>query len=56
MRLLVDYVRGRPGAKELLVSYIDHEEGPAGFYRKLGFTETGEVEDNEVIMRLNLGE
>jgi diamine N-acetyltransferase len=54
VRLLVNYVRGRPGAKELLVSYIDHEEGPAEFYRGLGFTETGEVEDNEVIMRLDL--
>lgn len=51
---VVDYVKTRPGAKELLLGYIDHEQGPAEFYRGLGFQETGEVDDGEVIMRLNL--
>jgi diamine N-acetyltransferase len=54
VHLLVDYVRSRPNATELLVSYIDHEEGPAAFYRGLGFIETGEVEEDEVVMRLDL--
>lgn len=54
--LLVDYVKTRPGATELLLGYIDHEQGPGEFYRRLGFTETGEVEDGEVIMRLDLSE
>ena len=52
--LLVDYVKSRPGAKELLLGYIDHPQGPAEFYRGLGFTETGKVEDGEVEMRLAL--
>ncbi len=52
--LLIDYVRTRPGANELLVSYIDHEEGPAAFYRGLGFVETGEIDEGEVVMRLDL--
>lgn len=52
--LLVDHVRARPGARELRLSYIDHDEGPAAFYRGLGFLETGEVEEGEVVMRLAL--
>lgn len=51
---VIDYVKTRPGAKELLLGYIPHEQGPAEFYRGLGFSETGEVEDGEVEMRLTL--
>lgn len=54
IELLIDYVKSRPGAKELRVSYIDHEEGPGAFYRGLGFRETGEVDGNEVMMRMAL--
>ena len=54
VKAVIEYVKTRPGATELGVSYIDHEEGPAGFYRRLGFRETGEVEEGEVIMRLDL--
>ena len=53
---LIDYVKSRPNATELFVSYIDHEDGPAAFYRGLGFRETGEVEENEIMMRLDLQE
>jgi diamine N-acetyltransferase len=52
--LLVDYVRTRPGATELLVSYHPGEGSPRDFYRKLGFEETGRVEDGEVVLRLPL--
>lgn len=51
---LVDYVKSRPGARELFVSYIDHEAGPGGFYRGLGFKETGEVDEGEVEMKMDL--
>ena len=54
VKQVIEYVRTRPGATELRLSYIDHEEGPAGFYRQLGFVETGEVDEGEVIMRLDL--
>ena len=50
MELLFEYVRTRPGAKEILVSYRPGDEGPQGFYEKLDFTPTGEVE----VMRRNL--
>jgi len=52
--LLVEHVKSRPGASELLLGYVDHPQGPAEFYRGLGFTETGKIEDGEVEMRLAL--
>jgi diamine N-acetyltransferase len=43
------------GATELLTSYVPAEDGPAGFYAKLGFTPTGDVDpDGEVVARLPL--
>jgi diamine N-acetyltransferase len=57
VELLLDYVRTRPGATELLTSYLPGGDGPAGFYAKLGFTPTGNVdEDGEVEVRLPLGQ
>ena len=52
--LLFDYVRTRPGAKEILVSYVPGDAGPQGFYEKLGFIPTGEMEGKEVVMRRDL--
>lgn len=52
--LVVDHVRGRPGARELLSSYVPGDEGPAGFYRAYGFAETGELDGVEVVIRLVL--
>ncbi len=43
LALLFDYVRTRPGAKEILVSYRPGDAGPQGFYEKLGFVPTGEM-------------
>lgn len=54
IELLVDYVRTRPEATELLVSYEQGEGGPEPFYRKLGFEPTGEVIDGEMVARLVL--
>jgi uncharacterized protein (DUF849 family) len=43
------------GATELLTSYAPGDGGPGGFYRRLGFVPTGELdEEGEVIMRLSL--
>ncbi len=52
--LLLDYVRTRPGACELLTSCGEGEGSPEGFYTCLGFERTGEVEDDEVVLRLPL--
>jgi len=43
------------GATELLTSYVPEDGGPAGFYQRLGFVLTGELDSNgEVIVRLAL--
>ncbi len=49
-----DTVTGICLLSELLLGYIDHEEGPGEFYRGLGFVETGEIDEGEIIMRLAL--
>jgi diamine N-acetyltransferase len=55
LRQVVDHVRTRPGAAELGTSYVDAPGGPGGFYRRLGFVPTGEVdEDGEIEMVLRL--
>jgi diamine N-acetyltransferase len=54
MELLMEYVRSRPGGKELLLSCVPGESGPSGFYEKLGFTPTGEMEEDEIVMRREL--
>jgi diamine N-acetyltransferase len=52
--LLVDYVKTRPNATELLLSYVPQEGGPKGFYESLGFVHTGKEHDGELEMRLVL--
>jgi diamine N-acetyltransferase len=52
--LLLDYVRTRPGAKELLTSCVEREASPEGFYRRLGFERNGQMYGDEVGLRLEL--
>jgi len=52
--LVVDRVRGLPGATELRTSYVPGEAGPREFYLRYGFEETGEVEEGEHVVRLAL--
>jgi diamine N-acetyltransferase len=50
--LTIEYVKTRPGAKVLLTSCVLGEGSPEEFYLKMGFTPTGEIdEDGEVIMQ-----
>ena len=42
------------GVTELLTSYVPGEGTPEPFYRRYGFVPTGEVEDGEVVLRLDL--
>jgi diamine N-acetyltransferase len=43
------------GATELLTSYVPDDGGPAGFYQRLGFVPTGDLDSNgEIIVRLPL--
>lgn len=52
--LVVDHVRERPGATELLSSYVPGDDGPGAFYRRYGFVETGELDEGEAVIRLAL--
>ena len=54
LELLIEHVRTRPGATELLTSVHQAEGGPQGFYESMGFTLTGEYEEGEAVMRLHL--
>jgi len=54
MDLLIDYVRSRPGARELRLSCHPGEEGPEPFYRHYGFALTGRMLESEAEMRIDL--
>lgn len=51
---MIEYVKGRPGATEFLTSCGQGEGSPQGFYERLGFEATGEIDEGEVILRLRL--
>jgi len=54
LELLVEHVRTLPGASELETSCVPGPGSPIGFYRALGFEETGRVEEGETVLRLPL--
>lgn len=54
LRQVIDYVRTRPGATELLTSVVPGDGTPGPFYEGLGFSYTGEEDEGELIMRLSL--
>jgi SAM-dependent methyltransferase/RimJ/RimL family protein N-acetyltransferase len=54
MALLIEHVRGLPGARELQTSCVPDEDGPLEFYRGLGFEQTGDVHAGELVLRLTL--
>ena len=54
LQLVIDHVRARPNATELVTSVVQAEGGPQGFYEGLGFELTGAYEEGEALMRLRL--
>ena len=44
----------RRGGRELNTSYVPGDGSPEGFYERLGFTPTGEMDGDEVVIRLSL--
>jgi diamine N-acetyltransferase len=48
-------VRGRPGADALYTSAVPEPGSPQPFYKRYGFVATGEIVDDEVVLRLDLG-
>jgi GNAT superfamily N-acetyltransferase len=54
MRQIVDIVRAE-GGTELLTSFVPGDDGPWGFYTRLGFVPTGDVDEaGEIVVRLAL--
>jgi len=52
---IIEYVRTRPDAEDLLTSVVPGEEGsPMGFYLGLGFIDTGVDHEGERVLRLPL--
>jgi diamine N-acetyltransferase len=51
---LVEHVRTRPRADTLGVSCVGGEGSPCPFYERFGFVPTGEVDDGEIVLRLDL--
>lgn len=54
LELLVEYVRTRPNATEIIVGSVPGEGSPQAFYEAFGFVDTGEVKGGEVILKLEL--
>ena len=53
LRVLIDRYRAE-GCAALTTSWADVPGGPEPFYRGLGFVPTGELDDEEVVGRLEL--
>lgn len=54
VRQVIDLVRAE-GAAELLTSFVPGDGGPGGFYAKLGFIPTGELDpEGEILLRRTL--
>jgi len=54
METVIEHVRRQPNATRLTLSFVPDPNGPEGFYAKLGFVRTGEVDDGEVVAALAL--
>lgn len=50
--LCVEYMRTRPNSEALLTSVVPEPGSPLPFYLKYGFVETGDIVDDELVLRL----
>jgi diamine N-acetyltransferase len=55
LALVVDLIRA-DGATELLTSYQPGDGEPWPFYQRVGFVPTGEIDDGEIVLRLDLSD
>ena len=51
---MVDLLREYPGADALFTSAVSGRATPASFYEHYGFVRTGEIFDDEIVLRLDL--
>ena len=50
--LLINHVKTLPGATTLYTSCVSGEGSPGAFYEKQGFVYTGDVDEGELVMKL----
>lgn len=53
--LAVEHVRTL-GAREFFTSWVPSDTGPEPFYLQYGFVPTGDIEDDEIVARLDLSD
>ena len=54
MELLIELIRSEPTSTEFTLHVMDLPHSARAFYESLGFEATGEVEEGEIVMRLEL--
>jgi N-acetyltransferase len=54
LRHVIERARTMPGIKSVSLSYVMAEGSAKPFYEKLGFRDTGKIDEGEMEMRLNL--
>lgn len=54
LELVIDRIRGLPNAELLKTSYVPGEGSPGDFYHRMGFVDTGEEEEGELVTALVL--
>ena len=54
MELVIEHTRQQPNVTELYLSYVPGQGSPEGFYKSLGFVDTGVVQDGETEAVLQL--
>jgi diamine N-acetyltransferase len=56
MLQVIEHVRRQGRFERLTISYVPGEGSPAPLYLSLGFRPTGEMDEDEIVMALPLGE
>ena len=54
IRLLIEHARTLEGVDTFALSYVPGEGSPRDFYARFGFRDTGEVDEDELVMKLSL--
>lgn len=54
MECLLEHLRAIPGYNAVLISFVPDNDSARNLYASLGFVDTGEIEDGEIVYRLAL--
>lgn len=54
MQVLIDQFRAQPGYEAILISFVPENTVAAKLYASLGFEDTGEIEEGEIVYRMAL--